>query len=174
MHDWLSDYPPISQKKLFLDIGASSKEEAEIMGIRPGLVITPDVTFEILNGTNRYCAKAFDDRIALAAIIQTLQELAEEELTCEVVVAATVQEEFVMKGSQAVFASTKPDVVINIEVGIAKDFPAHFPTHLSPTPKLGAGPTVFVYDNSMLASNGLVEHFSNLGIPFQYEAELVN
>ncbi len=170
--------PPLSQKKMFLDIGVKTKKEAEDLGIRPGLPITPDVDFQVLNGTQRYCAKAFDDRIALAAIITTLQKLKGVELPCEVVIAATVQEEFVMKGSQAVFASTHPDVVVNIEVGIARDFPVLFPNHLSNYPCLGMGPTIFVYDNSMLPSNGLVNCFSFLAkkydIPFQYEAELIN
>ncbi|MGE0197703.1 MAG: M42 family metallopeptidase [Simkaniaceae bacterium] len=170
--------PEVSQKRMFLDIGVSSKQEAEDLGIRPGLSITPDVDFQVLNGTNRYCAKAFDDRIALAAIITTLQKLKDVDLSCEVMVAATVQEEFVMKGAQAVFASTQPDVVVNLEVGIAKDFPLHFPNYLSHYPSLSRGPTIFVYDNSMLPTNGLVEYFTELAhtyeIPFQYEAELIN
>ena len=170
--------PNISQKRMFLDIGVKSKQEAEALGIRPGLPITPDVDFQILNGTQRYCAKAFDDRIALASIITTLQRLKGIDLPCEVVVAATVQEEFVMKGAQTVFASTHPDVVVNIEVGIARDFPVLYPNHLSHTPRLSKGPTIFVYDNSMLPTNGLVDYFSWIAneyqIPFQYEAELVN
>lgn len=170
--------PEVSKVRMFLDIGASSKEEAEAMGIRPGLSITPDVAFEVLNGTNRYCAKAFDDRIALVAILKALENLKGVKLPCEVAFAATVQEEFVMKGSQAVFQSTTPDVVVNVEVGIAKDFPVHFPTHLSNNPRLGKGPTIFVYDNSMLPSNSLVNHFISVAnganIPFQYESELVN
>lgn len=170
--------PPLSQKKMFLDIGVQSKEEAEALGIRPGLPITPDVEFEILNGTSRYCAKAFDDRVALAAIIQVLKELKKEKLPCEIVFAATVQEEFVVKGSQVVFESTHPDVVINLEVGIARDFPVQFPNYLSQKPSIGQGPTIFVYDNSMLPSNGLVNRFLSLteehSIPFQFETENIN
>jgi len=170
--------PPVSQKKMFLDIGVKSKKEAEALGIRPGLPITPDVDFVVMNGTDRYCAKAFDDRIALAAIIMALKNLEGKELPCEVVIAATVQEEFVMKGSQAVFANTHPDVVVNIEVGIARDFPVLFPNHLSNSPCLGMGPTIFVYDNSMLPNNNLVNYFTFIAkkydVPFQYEAELIN
>ncbi len=170
--------PPISQKQLFLDIGVKSKEEAEALGIRPGLPITPDVAFEVMNNTERYCAKAFDDRLALAAIITALKNVSEKELPCEIVFAATVQEEFWMVGSQAVFASTHPEVVVNVEVGVARDFPVIFPNHLSHHPCLGKGPSIFVYDSSMLPSNGLVEYFIVLAqnnlIPFQYEAEGVN
>lgn len=170
--------PAVSKKKMFLDIGVSSKEEAEALGIRPGLPITPDVKFEVLNGTNRYCAKAFDDRIALIAILKALENVQGADLPCEIAFAATVQEEFAMKGAQAVFAMTKPEVVINIEVGIARDFPVQFPNHLSQHPKLGKGPTIFVYDGIMLPSNGLVEYFSQLAtsytIPFQYESQAMN
>lgn len=170
--------PAVSKKKMFVDIGVSSKEEAEALGIRPGLPITPDVKFEVLNGTNRYCAKAFDDRVALVAILKALENVKDVELPCEVTFAATVQEEFVMKGSQAVFATAKPEVVVNVEVGIARDFQVQFPNHLSHHPKLGKGPTIFVFDCTLLPSNDLVEYFSQLAtshaIPFQYESQNIN
>lgn len=167
----------VSQKEMFLDIGVRSREEAEALGVRPGLPMTPDVDFQILNGTQRYCAKAFDDRIALASMITTLQKLKGVDLPCEICVAATVQEEFQMKGAQTVFDSIEPDVVINLEVAIARDFPVLFPNYLSNTPKISHGPAILVYDSSMLPANGLVEYFSWIAnkydIPFQYDSQLI-
>ena len=176
----ISGYPKVesvSQKRMFLDIGVSSKAEAEALGIRPGLPITPLVTFEELNGTDRYVAKAFDDRIGLAVIIETIRQLRGEEIPCEVVVAATVQEEVGTRGALVVYESTKPDIVLNIEIGIARDFPVLYPNHLSEAPYLGKGPTIYVYDGSMIPNNNLVSFMVNVAenhhIPFQYESQVL-
>lgn len=152
----IEEWPDVStpsQKKMFLDIGVSTREEALALGIRPGLPITPCVNFESLNGKDRYIAKAFDDRIALAAIITALKNLKNEELSCNVIFAATVQEEVGSRGAQAVFAGTYPDIVINVEVGIARDFPVLYPNFLTNTPCIGKGPTIDVYDAGMIPNN---------------------
>ena len=173
------DYPKqpcnVSQKKMFLDIGVRSKEEAEALGIRPGLPITPYATFHELSSSGRYLAKAIDDRVGLAALITTLKNLVGEELPCEIVLAATVQEETFMRGSQVIFDSTQPDVVFNIEVGIARDFPVLFPNHLPRVPRLGERPSIFVYDATVIPNHNLIEHITSVAkeqnIPFQYECQ---
>lgn len=51
-------------QEIFLDIGASSREEAmEKFGVRQGDPIAPHSPFTILNGTDLYAAKAWDDRV---------------------------------------------------------------------------------------------------------------
>ena len=57
----------VALQDMFLDIGARSREEAEGMGVRPGLPVAYRTEFEVLNGTGRYLAKAWDDRVGLAA-----------------------------------------------------------------------------------------------------------
>ena len=83
-----------------------------------------------------------------------------------------MQEELGMRGASVISASVKPDIVINIEVGIAKDFPLLF-TNASPTPKLGNGPSLFLFDGSMIPHQKLLcsvrDYAENLRIPFQYE-----
>lgn len=174
----IEEYPKVttpSQKKMFLDIGVSSRAEAEALGVRPGLPITPFVSFENLNGMDRYMAKAFDDRIGLAAVITALKNLKEENLACDVIFAATVQEEVGSRGAQAVFEGTLPNIVINVEVGIARDFPVLYPNFLTNTPCIGKGPTIDVYDSGMIPNNRLVDYFIDVahmnGIPFQFEPQ---
>lgn len=163
-----------SQRKIFIDVGAKSKEEAMNMGIRPGLPITPDGGFTVLEGGTRYLTKALDDRALLAVMTEMLPQLQSLDLPVEVVFAATVQEEVGMRGSTIVFQQTKPDIVINLDVGIARDFPLHF-SEGTTEPVLGKGPTVFVFDWSMIPNDNFVnyvtENATKAGIPFQYELE---
>jgi len=169
--------PPISSKEMFIDIGASSKKEVlEIYGIRPGLPITPDTKFVLLNNSGRYLAKALDDRAALAVMTELLRRLNKQILPNQIIYVATVQEELGSRGAQVISNSVHPDIVINLEVSVAKDFPLlAAPKQDRGHPFLGGGPSIFVYDHSMVPDNTLIEWIINLArknkIPFQFENE---
>jgi putative aminopeptidase FrvX len=161
-------------ERMFIDIGARSREEAiEKFGVRPGLPIVYQTQFEILNGTNRYLAKAWDDRVGLAVITEALKQLKTGSHPNSVHVAATVQEEIGLRGAAVVYESTKPDIVINLEIGIASDFPLLTSPTLSQE-ALGKGPSVFVFDNSMIPNNNFVEWIIKVArtgsIPLQFES----
>ena len=53
-----------SLDEIFLDVGATSRDEVEEMGVRPGDGIAPLSDFAVL-ANERYAAKAWDDRVAL-------------------------------------------------------------------------------------------------------------
>jgi len=55
-----------SRDSLFLDVGAKDEAEVAAMGIGPGDPVVPDAPFTVLNGTQNYLAKAWDDRIGCA------------------------------------------------------------------------------------------------------------
>src|SRR3954463_13498388 len=59
-----------SRDSLFLDVGATSEAEVAALGISPGDPVVPDAPFMVLNGTNNYVAKAWDDRIGCALLIE--------------------------------------------------------------------------------------------------------
>ena len=141
---------------MFVDVGASSRAEAEAMGLRAGLPVTYATKFEILNGTRRYLAKAFDDRVGLAVITEALRRLQGRAHPNNVLVAATVQEEIGLRGASVVTASTSPDIVINLEIGIASDFPLLTSKALSQE-ELGNGAGIFVFDGSMIPNNDYIE-----------------
>lgn len=164
------------QKEIFIDVGAHSKAEVLRMGIRPGLPITPEGNFVVLNGTKRYMGKALDDRALLAVMTECFSQLQKEELEVQVMACATVQEEVGMRGAEIIFEQTKPDIVINLDVGIARDFPLYFSKDKGePEPLLGGGPTLFVFDWNMIPNNKLVEYIMAIankqGIPLQLELE---
>ena len=70
-------------------------------------------------------------------------------------------------------ASTHPDIVINLEIGIAGDFPLLTSPKLSQE-ALGKGPSLFVFDASMIPNNNFVEWILKLAkdaaIPLQFES----
>jgi putative aminopeptidase FrvX len=146
----------IPLQDMFVDVGASSRAEAEAMGLRPGLPVAYATKFEVLNGTRRYLAKAWDDRVGLAVITEALRQLRSRPHPNNLQVAATVQEEIGLRGASVVTATTSPDIVINLEIGIASDFPLLTSKALSQE-ELGKGAGIFVFDGSMIPNNNYVE-----------------
>ena len=61
---------------LFLDVGATSEAEVAAMGISPGDPVVPDAPFTVLNGTDNYLAKGWDDRVGCGVIIEAMRRLA--------------------------------------------------------------------------------------------------
>ena len=164
----------LGKKAMFLDIGATSKQDAiDNFHIRPGLPVSPDSQLTKLSN-RRYLAKALDDRLGLAAISEVANALNNKQLPNNFLLAATVEEEIGLRGASTVYASTKPDVAINVEIGIADDFPL-LTTEKGSDIQLGKGPTLFVYDRSMIPNQALLQWIADLatknGIPFQYEVE---
>lgn len=159
---------------MFLDLGVKSREEAEKLGVRPGLPMTYRTEFEVLNAsTNRYLAKAFDDRVGCALITQALHQFRSSPHPNSLQVAATVQEELGSRGAAVIYNQLKPDIVINLEIGIAGDFPLRTSPRLSQE-SLGKGATVFVFQGDMIPNNKYVEWVTRLAkaenIPIQYSA----
>ena len=54
-----------SRDALYLDIGAKNAAEAAAMGVSVGDPVVPDAPFMVLNGSDNYLGKAWDDRIRL-------------------------------------------------------------------------------------------------------------
>ncbi len=66
---------PIEIKEMFIDIGASSREEAEGWGVRPGDMVVPYFEFTVMNNEKMLLAKAWDNRIGCAIAIDVLKQL---------------------------------------------------------------------------------------------------
>ena len=158
--------------EIFLDVGVNSKAEAEALGIRPGDPIAPWSPFTPLVN-NRYAAKAWDDRIGCAIMIEIARRLKEQGIQTPnaLYLVGSVQEEVGIRGGQTSSAVVKPDLGISLEVGIATDFPGVGPDQAQE--RLGEGPGIFLYDSSMLPNNKLRDFFFTMadmkGIPLQTE-----
>jgi len=166
----------LDHTQLFLDTGLT-KEELEKLGMRPGLPVVPDVSFSIQKNKNRYVGKAFDDRAGLAVMTRLMEKITQNPSLLDnvnVAFAATVQEEVGLRGAKVIYESIKPDVVINLEFGAARDYPCQFSTDDKPV--LGEGPTLFIYDRGMLPNTNLLEFIYQTAkenkIPTQWEHEI--
>lgn len=78
---------------MFIDIGASSKEEAMEFGVKPGDAIVPVCEFTVMKNEKLLMAKAWDNRIGCAIAIDVLRQLKNEQHPNIVYGVGTVQEE---------------------------------------------------------------------------------
>jgi endoglucanase len=157
-------------EQVFLDVGATSADEVEAMGIRPGQGIAPWSPFTVLpNG--RYAAKGWDDRVGLAVMIEAARRIRTEDVAMpnRVVWVATVQEEIGLRGARTSVQLADPDLGISIEAGVAADYPVARPTQAQE--RLGGGPGIFLLDSSMIPNERFQRLFFEVaeaeGIPLQ-------
>jgi endoglucanase len=157
---------------VFLDVGATSKEEAEALGIRPGDGIVPASSFEeVTHG--RYVGKALDDRVGCVMLIETLRQIKEQgiKLPNTIYFVGTVQEEVGLRGAHTAAVAVNPDLGISLEAGIAADHPGGRPDAVQE--RLGAGPVIYLADLAMLVNLNLRDFFQSVAkqnnIPIQTE-----
>ncbi|AFL88501.1 peptidase family protein [Terriglobus roseus DSM 18391] len=156
---------------LMLDIGAKNAAEAAAMGIEPGDPVVPDAPFMVLNGTDNYLGKAWDDRIGCAVLLAAMQRTKGTNVGNQIFYVATTQEEIGLRGARTAAQLVKPDIGIAIEGGIVGDTPGSRPEETQA--KLGGGPGIFLYDSSALANRKLVAQVKKVAaerkIPLQYD-----
>lgn len=111
----------MTMDQLCIDIGASSREEAESWGVRIGDPVAPFSEFSGLANPDMFVSKAFDNRCGVAAAIQSMQMLKGTPLPCTLIAAGSVQEEVGCRGAQTLGALTNPDVALVMEGTPADD-----------------------------------------------------
>jgi len=147
----------VEKKDMFIDIGASSREEVEEEGIKVGDPAVPWSPFSVIHGGRVAMAKAFDDRIGAFVFMEAFRRIKEQgvEHPNKVYGAATVQEEVGLRGAMTIAHVVDPHVALVLEVDIAGDIPGIKP-HEALT-KLGKGPGLVTYDRSMIPNQPLKE-----------------
>jgi endoglucanase len=162
----------VPREDIVLDVGATTKEVAEQLGIRPGDFIAPVSPFTVM-ARERYAAKAWDDRVGLLVMVEALRKLKAggAKLPNSIYFVATAQEELGMRGAHVAVQTVKPDLGIALESGIGGDVPGVPPDRSQE--HLGSGPAIFLSENSMLPNRKLVEFFLRVArdkqIPLQTE-----
>lgn len=139
---------------IFLDVGAKTEAEVRRLGVEPGDPVVPDAPFFVMNGTNNYAGKGWDDRVRCAVAIETMRRLASAPHPNQIFYAATVQEEIGVRGAHTASDVIKPEIGIALEGGVVKDAPGTHPEESQVI--LGAGPGLFLYDSSALPNRKLV------------------
>ena len=151
-----------SLDKLYLDVGAKDKETAPV---RVGDIACFQRPFVALG--DRLLAKAFDDRIGCAVLIQVMRDL--KTSPHDVYFVFSVQEELGLRGAITSAYGIQPNLGVSVDVTGTGDTPEARPMAVS----LGEGPAIKVKDGGMLAhpavKNLLVETAEQVGIPYQLE-----
>jgi endoglucanase len=148
--------------KIYVDIGATSHDEARV---RLGQTVGFVRPFTDLG--RRIVAKALDDRIGCAVLIETLRRL--ENSPHDLYGVFSVQEEVGLRGARTSAYGLEPDVGIAIDITVAADTPEAQKLAM----QLGDGPCIKVMDAGMLAhprvKNLLIETAEARSIPYQLE-----
>lgn len=157
----------ITFEKLYVDIGAESREEAASMvQIGDAAVLWRPVEQA---GPHRLLGKALDNRTGCAVAVQTLIELAQQPSPHTVDVVFSVQEEVGLRGAGPAAYGLNPDLALAIDVTATGDTPK------APTMDvaLGKGVAIKVMDRSLLThpriKELLVETAKAESIPYQME-----
>ena len=163
---------PVEIKDMFIDIGASSREEVQEWGVKPGDMVVPHFEFTVMNNEKMLLAKAWDNRIGCAIAIDVLRNLKDEQHPNIVYGVGTVQEEVGLRGARTAAAKIQPDIGFGVDVGIAGDTPGVSDKEASS--KMGEGPQIILYDASMVSHKGLRDFVTDTAdehnIPYQFDA----
>jgi len=136
-------------KKLYIDIGAQTKEET-LKYVQVGDVACYDGEFLELKDDN-VVAKALDDRIGCYIAIEALKKL--NTPYNDVYFVFSVQEEVGLRGATVAAERVKPDLGIALDVTVAHDFP----NSGEGSNALGGGTAIKISDGSVICDEYLVE-----------------
>jgi len=163
------------REQIFLDVGAKSAEEVRKMGVETGDPIVPDAPFMVMNGTDNYLGKGWDDRAGCAVVVEAMRRLSTMPHPNQISWVITTQEEVGVRGAHAAADVARPELGIALEGGVTGD--VHGRQHPEETlVKLGAGPGLFLFDSSELPNRKLVQFVKQTAaqaqVPLQFD--LVN
>lgn len=160
----LDSYNDLKLDKLFLDIGADSKEEAkDKIGI--GDVAVYQKKFN--NNGKRVISNSLDDRAGCAVLISLLKEI--EDNANDIYAVFTVQEEVGTRGAGTAAFGIEPDLALAVDVTGTGDTPEAHTMDV----KLGKGAAIKVMDRGSIAHPGIKNMLAELAednnISYQYE-----
>jgi putative aminopeptidase FrvX len=161
----------IEADQLFIDVGATGKENAQKMGVRIGDPISFDIKFARV-GKDVVVGKAFDDRVGCAALIETLRRL--RRVNCTVYAVGTIQEEVGLRGATVAAFQLRPDVGLALDVTVAGDVPGV--EEVEAPIKMRKGPSLTVTDSGLITHPKVLRWFIDAAeeskVPYQLETGL--
>ena len=154
----------LDYNKLYIDIGAENKEQAK-KSVSIGDMAGFTTDYQQL-GSDTAKAKAVDDRVGCATLIQILKN----DYDFPLYGVFTVQEEVGARGATAVSYDINPDLAIVLEGTTASDVPDS--KEQSYSTSLGQGPALTMRDGAMIANKDLVQQIitiaENEAIDYQF------
>ncbi|CAA7601883.1 Peptidase M42, domain 2 [Acididesulfobacillus acetoxydans] len=153
----------IALSKLYIDIGVSSRAQAE-ENVRVGDMLVFVGDYEELG--SRVMSKALDDRIGCFVAIEALKRTKSEQ---ELAFAFTVQEELGARGARVAAFALSPDLGLAVDATSTGDTPEAPRMDV----RLGAGVGIKVLDHSLVTppriKRWMAATAENRGIDYQWE-----
>ncbi len=143
--------------KLFIDIGCSSKEEAEKV-IAIGDLGTFDSEFYCFGKDNRTVkCKALDDRMGCVALLEIMERYKKQppKINAEIFFCFTVREEIGNSGAGSTAEIVKPDLAIALETTAICDLPKT--ASYRRVAEVGGGAVISVADRATIYDRELVD-----------------
>lgn len=160
----IDDIKKLKLDKMYIDIGATSREEAEGM-VKLGDQAVYAADTKLQNG--KIISKCMDNRIGCAILVQ--MALNSPKTDNEIYYVFTAQEEVGLRGARTAAFGIVPDMALAVDVTGTGDTPESKPMAV----RLGAGPTIKIKDASVIShpavKDRLIERAKSANIPYQFE-----
>ncbi|MGI6643545.1 MAG: M42 family metallopeptidase [Bacillota bacterium] len=154
---------------LYIDVGATSKEEAESMGIGIGSPITFVSEPRFIKG-NLIVSRALDDRVGCAVLIALMEALRDGDFPGQFHAVVTVQEEVGLRGARVAGFRVNPDLAVALDTIPSGDTPDTNFNKEHPV-AIGKGPVLQVTSGGMFADTTVLSLLKDAaeaaGVPYQ-------
>jgi len=158
-------------RALFIDIGASSRDEVRELGVTEGSVAVFDSQF-IKQGSKIF-GKAFDDRVGCYMLLELLK--LSKDLPINIIGIFSIQEEVGLRGARALSHIIEADYAIALECTAAADTPG-VPEHDYST-RLRGGPALTIADKASISHpkflRAVIDIAQRNDIPYQFKERMV-
>lgn len=155
----------VSQKNMYIDIGAADKEAAEAV-VNLGDYVAFDSDY-VEFGNGKIKAKALDDRAGCAILIDCIKK----QYKNDIYFCFSTQEETGMRGATIIAHRLQLDVAVMVECTTAADVP--FVEEGQKATSHGMGPVMSFFDRGIIQSKKLIQFAAELAkernIPYQHK-----
>ena len=155
-------------EKMYVDVGASEREQVEALGIRVGDPLVPAADFREMAVEHVASGKALDNRLGVALMCETLLALGDRKHPNTVVGVGAVQEEIGMRGAGTASELARPDVALVLECTPADDLPGQAERQAV----LGGGPQIRLHDPTAIPNRRLVRFVESVASEIGIEIQL--
>jgi len=141
---------------LRVDLGATSRDAAERLGVQIGSTVTMPKQYLRLAGT-RATGRSFDDRVGSAAQVLAVRHLDRAKLRHAVIFIWSVREEVGLEGAEVAARQLglSASRVHAIDTFVSADSPLELPNYA--VAPIGAGPVARAVDNSAVTPSALLD-----------------
>lgn len=161
----IDDIKELQLPKMFIDIGAADKAEAEA---RVKIGDAAGLKREFADLGKRVVSKAMDDRVGCAVLVETINRLGETPAN-DIYFVFSVQEEVGLRGVKTAAFGIDPDLGVALDVTAVGDYPKAKTMDVS----LGKGAAIKIKDSSVMTHPKVKALMTEIAqannIPYQYE-----